>query len=79
MHQKLLQLPKMNNAPSNQQQQRQDFRVEVREDRMAFDRERLRCSAIIAGSLGSCQISVLKKEQYNRVYQQTWTPIDNQS
>ena len=39
----------------------------------AFDPERLRCSAIIAASLGTCQISVHRKEQYNRVYPQTWT------
>ena len=56
-----------------------DFRVEVREDRKAFDPERLRCSAIIAESLGTFQIGVYRKEQYNRVYPQTWTPIDNQS
>ena len=31
------------------------------------------------GSLGNCQISVHRKEQYNRVYPQTWTPIDNQA
>ena len=56
-----------------------DFRVEVREDRKAFDPERLRCSAIIAASLGTCPIIAHRKEQYNRVYPQTWTPIDNQS
>ena len=48
-----------------------DSRVEVQEDRKAFDPERLRCSAIIAASLGTCQISVHRKEQYNRVCPQT--------
>ena len=55
------------------------FQSRSPENRKAFNPERLRCSAIIAASSGTCQISVHRKEQYNRVYPQTWTPIDNQS
>ena len=54
-------------------------RVEVLEDRKAFDPERLRCSAIIAASLGTCQISVHRKEQYNRAYPKLGQQVRTQS
>ena len=57
----------------------QNLSVEVQDNLNAFSPQGLQCSVIIAEKLSTCKISVQRKEQNNRVYPQTQTPIDNPS